>query len=614
MRQKTILSSAWTVLAVMAQSFFLFATKGLAQPSIGTQPASQTVAQGSTVTFSVAATPSAGFISYQWQFNGTNLPNQIISTVAGGGIASYSGDGAAATNAGIGSPYGVAVDTASNIFISDYYNSRVRKVGANGIITTVAGNGTFGYSGDGGQATNASLSAPRGIAVDGSGDLFMADYWNNCIRKVAANGIITTVAGNGSGAYSGDNGAATNATLYFPQGVAVDAAGDLFIADTGNSRIRKVGTNGIITTVAGGGTGGDGGLATSASLYGPGDVVLDAVGDLFIADNGNNRVRKVGTNGIITTVAGNGFVGYAGDNGSATNASLTSPVALALDVIGNIFIVDNGNNRIREVGTNGIISTVAGNGTAGFSGDGGAASNAMLSSPAAVVLDANENLYVADKNNNRIREVTLAGSQNLVLKNVTTANDGNYQAILTDFTGSVTSSVTILKEISLLQAPPTASAITNGNALSASILAGGAVTNSAGGVVAGTFAFTSPSIVPVLTGVTNVSVTFTPASSADYNPFTLGVNVTVVAPLGVAAVQFTSTPVISGTSLTISATNTGAGTVYLLSSTNVAAQLSTWTPVWTNTFAGSSSFTTNLSNLVNPAPGQNFYILSTTNN
>jgi sugar lactone lactonase YvrE len=320
-----------------------------------------------------------------------------------------------------------------------------------GIITTVAGNGSSGYSGDSGPATNASLSDPLNAAVDAAGNLFIGDYGNARIRKVDANGLITTVAGNGSTAYSGDGGPAIDAGLNKPT-VAVDASGNLFIADRGNNRIRKVDLKGIITTVAGNGSSGysgDGGAATNASLNNPSDVAVDDSGNLFIADLANNRIRKVDTQGIITTVAGNGSSGYAGDGGPATNASLTGSVAVALDASDNLFIGDSGNNRIRKVDAQGIITTVAGNGSSGYSGDGGAATNASLNKPADIAVDASGNLFITDFNNNRIREVALVGLPVLSFKivmNVPLISGAN---LLLGFSLSPASSASF----TLLQAP-----------------------------------------------------------------------------------------------------------------------------------------------------------------
>src|SRR6266850_2093795 len=249
--------------------------------------------------------------------------SQTINTVAGGGA----GDGGAATSASLNRPYGVALDASGNLYVADYLNNRIRKVtAATGILTTVAGNGSPTFAGDGGAATGASLSGPAGVALDASGNLYIADYFNARIRKVAAaTGIITTVAGNGTATFAGDGGAATSASLSYPYGVALDASGNLYIPDSGNQRIRKItATTGIITTVAGNGINtfaGDGGAATSASLSSPTGVALDASGNLYIADYGNQRIRKVAAaSGVITTVAGNGSATFAGDGEAATSA------------------------------------------------------------------------------------------------------------------------------------------------------------------------------------------------------------------------------------------------------------------------------------------------------
>jgi len=427
-------------------------------PSVAIQPTNNPVlvVTGSNVTFSVSVT-GVGTFSYQWQLNGTNLPNGIITTVAGNGTYGYSGDGSAATNAELEWPSGVAVDPTGNLFIADWRNQRIRKVGVNGIITTVAGNGTASYSGDGGAATNAELNYPIGVAVDSTGNLFIADEDNQRIRKVGINGIITTVAGNGTASYSGDGGAATNAELNYPIGVAVDSTGNQFISDS-NHRIRKVGTNGIIYTVAGNGTAnysGDVGAATNAELNNPFGVTVDATGNLFIADSGNQRIRMVGTNEIITTVAGNGTASYSGDGGAATNAELFYPYGVTVDATGNLLIADSSNNRIRKVGTNEIITTVAGNGTASYSGDGGAATNAELYLPYGVAVDASGNLFIADERNNRIRKEFMQGPT-LVLNNVGIGNAGAYDVVVSNPYGSVTSSVvnlTITVPVPVFQPP-----------------------------------------------------------------------------------------------------------------------------------------------------------------
>jgi len=330
------------------------------------------------------------------------VSNGTITTVAGSATFGFGGDNGPATSAELSSPTGVALDPAGNLYIGDYGNSRLRKV-SNGVITTVAGNGTVSFSGDNGAATSAQLTLPAGIAVGSGGNLYIADMGSERIREVS-NGVITTVAGNGTQGSGGDNGPATSAQLREPEGVAVDSAGNLFIADSSNSRVRKV-SNGVITTVAGNGTygfGGDNALATSAQLDFPRDVAVDLAGNLYIADSLNNRIRKV-SNGAITTVAGGGT--QLGDNGPATGAQLISPWSIAVDSGGNLYIADSGNNRIRKV-SGGVITTVAGSGVQGFSGDNGPAISAQLADPSGIAVDSVGNLYVADTGNGRIRKVT----------------------------------------------------------------------------------------------------------------------------------------------------------------------------------------------------------------
>jgi sugar lactone lactonase YvrE len=338
--------------------------------------------------------------------------NGVISTVAGNGIRGFSGDGGPATSAQLNAPLGVAVDTARNLFIGDYGNDRVRKVTSSGIISTVAGNEIRGFSGDGGPATSARLSYPYSVAVDTAGNLFIADTYNHCVRKVTPGGVISTVAGNGTYGFSGDGGPATAAQLRIPQGVALDTAGNIFIADTGNNRVRKVTPGGVISTVAGNGThgfSGDGGPATSAQLNYPSGVAVDTARNLFIADRNNNRIRKVAPGGVISTVAGNGTYGFSGDGGPATAAQLRIPQGVAVDTTRNLFIADYGNNRVRKVTSNGVISTVAGNGIRGFSGDVGPAASARLNGPSGVAVDTARNVFIADTGNNRVRKVTSSG-------------------------------------------------------------------------------------------------------------------------------------------------------------------------------------------------------------
>ena len=330
-----------------------------------------------------------------------------ISTVAGTGDEGFAGDGGPAVSAMLRGPEGIALDAAGNLHIADYVNDRVRKVDAlTGTISTVAGTGEEGFSGDGGPATVAMLNGPGGIALDGAGNLYIADGSNHRVRKVdAATGDISTIAGTGRVGFSGDGGLATAATLRFPGPVACDSAGNLFVVDD-ERRIRKVdASTGRISTVAGGL--GDGGPATSAAFWRLAQVACDSAGNLHIADRSNNRIRKVDASiGTISTVAGTGVEGFGGDGGSAVSAMLNAPCAVAFDAAGSLYIADSGNHRVRKVDVaTGDISTVAGTGEEGFGGDGGPATSAMLNGPDGVALDGAGNLYIADQENHSVRKV-----------------------------------------------------------------------------------------------------------------------------------------------------------------------------------------------------------------
>ncbi len=345
----------------------------------------------------------------------SNCQTRIITTVAGDGYGAgtgrggFSGDGGAATNAKLAQPRGVAVDLAGNIYIGDAENYVIRKVSPSGIISTIAGiPGSSGYSGDGGPALSAKLSGLFGICIDNSGNLFFADLQR--IRKISTSGTITTVAGNGTAGYSGDGGNATAATIYNPYGLAVDAVGNLYIAEQLNNLVRKVSPSGIISTFAGMGTpsySGDGGNATAAMLRQPESVAVDNSGNVFIADAGNNVIRKVSTSGIISTVAGTGLLSDGGDGGPATAANIQSPVGVAVDATGNIYIAEY-LSSVRMVNTSGIISTIAGNGTAGYSGDGGPAVEAEFYYTWSLCLDGGGNIFVGDADNNVIRKISPA--------------------------------------------------------------------------------------------------------------------------------------------------------------------------------------------------------------
>ena len=342
---------------------------------------------------------------------------QDITTVAGNGYCCNTMDSVLATTTSVYYPTDMAVDGGGNIFISEA--NRIRKVDPTGIITVYAGS-YGGFSGDGGPALAAKLQSSA-VAVDNAGNVYTADWFNHRIRKINASGIINTICGNGISSFSGDGGPAINATLNGPYGLAVDAAGNIYISDTDNNRVRKINTAGIITTVAGNGASGfsgDGGPATSASLNNPIGVAVDAAGNIYIADWQNDRIRKVNTSGIISTIAGTGTGAYSGDGGLATLAELNGPAAVDCDQYGNVFIADDVNRRIRMINSSGIISTLAGTGTYGSSGDGGPAISAEIMHAWGLCTDSYGNVYIADENDNRIRKIyNVTGINNL------TAND-----------------------------------------------------------------------------------------------------------------------------------------------------------------------------------------------
>lgn len=423
----------------------------------------------------------------------------IITTLAGNCAPGFSGDGGPATAAQLNQPYGVAVDTAGNVYVADYGNNRVRRIGANGTITTIAGNGQARLAGDGVVAVSAPLLTPRNVAADGLGNLYISEFTGHRVRKLTPDGQITTAAGIGIAGYAGDNGPATSAQLNFPAGLALDHAGALYIADSGNYRVREV-SSGTITTVlgatsatqiypvglavdgagtiyvaqgsssmigvyslasaalgwlaistsassasahdvavdlsgnayvalgqqiweasgnpanrnptllAGGSTGiGDGGSATAAQLSAPWGIALDVNGNLHIADTGNQRVRRVDPAGEITTEAGTGTAGFLGDNGPATEAELWSPFGIAVDPAGNVYIADRNNQRIRETDTSGNIYTLVGTGQSGLGAEGLPGPQMPLNNPSGVCLDRTGTIYVVDLGNNRVLQ-SLPGS------------------------------------------------------------------------------------------------------------------------------------------------------------------------------------------------------------
>jgi len=346
---------------------------------------------------------------------------QIITTVAGNGTYGYSGDGGPAINAQLFGPAGVRV-YKDNLYIADQNNNVVRKVNASGIITTIAGTGAKGYTGDNGSALSATLWSPSDLAIDDSGNIYIADIANNVIRKITAkSGIITTVAGTGVGGYSGDGGDATSAKIQGPSGIDVDQEQNLYIADEANNVIRKVDKYGIISTIAGNGFygySGDGGAAVSAELYSPSGIRLDRNGNIYIADAQNCVIRKINPSGIISTVAGNATVGYSGDGGPASSSQLNLPLDICTDVAGNLYIGDVHNYVIRKVDNAGTITTFAGTGTLGYSGDGGLPDKAKISEACGIAYDsASNSLYIADFNNSRVRKISNALTTELIHNN-----------------------------------------------------------------------------------------------------------------------------------------------------------------------------------------------------
>ncbi len=372
--------------------------------------------------------------------------NGIISTIAGGSV----GDNLVATNANLNSPVGICLDRLGNILIADQYNNRIRKVDTNHVITTIAGNGSKGFSGDGGSAVSASLNNPMDVSVDNVGNVLIADYGNNRIRMVGTNGIIKTLAGGGAYGPTVNGVAATNTILYLPIAVANDNYGNWYYADADYVLIRKIGTNGIINTIAGGGKSGDSGYATNTAFQGLTDFSADAFANIYTTSRYDYAADKVTPDGLIKRIAGTGTQGFSGDNGPATNALLSGVNGVAVDIYGNVFIADSA--RVREVDTNGLIKTLAGNGISGNDGDGGSAINAKCQ-PQRVATDALGNLYFSDSYHNVIREITQpnVGPQ-LILRGISTGDLGNYDVLVSNAYGTTTSAVvTVSLDVSVAE-------------------------------------------------------------------------------------------------------------------------------------------------------------------
>lgn len=339
-------------------------------------------------------------------------PSYTITTFAGTGEPGYDADTTTTSAVKFNNPYSIFVDKSGVIWVADQANSRIRKIGVDKAVTLIAGNGTNGAAGDDASATAGQLHYPCGLAVDGSGNVFIADTNNNKIRKVVPGGNITTYAGNGIGGYTGqaaDNKDPKSVQFNRPVTVAFDSAGALFVVDQANHRIRKITSDGVVSVVAGSGTegySGDGGPATSANLSHPQAVAWDAAGNLYIADTGNNVIRKVTSDGVIRTIAGTGIAGFSGDGGPAAQAQLYTPKGMAVDAAGNVFFADSFNGRIRVLKTDGTIATIAGNGGFGDDSDGGPAYAARLRFPSWVATAPGGGIYVVDNQNHRIKLLT----------------------------------------------------------------------------------------------------------------------------------------------------------------------------------------------------------------
>jgi sugar lactone lactonase YvrE len=524
----------------------------------------------------------------------------IITSLAGTGTSGYSGDGGPAASANFRQPLGSAVDAAGNVYIADFESHCIRKVNTSGIVTTVVGTGLRGYNGDNIPASTALLYRPASLALDAAGNLYIADRTNQRIRKVDTNGIITTIAGTGTGGYNGDNISATTAQLNSPTGVAVDATGNVYIVDVGNRRVRKVAPNGVITTFAGTGTvgyGADNIPATSAPLNYDDQVAtgiaVDATGNVYIVDSGNYRIRKVDPNGIITTFAGVPG-GSTADNIPATTAQLSVyNGGVAVDASGNVYIAEGSNPRIRKVDPSGIITTVAGTGIAGYNGDNIAATTGRFNSLINLSVDkASGNIYVGDALNSRLRKIGLPN--NITTGALAAASYAEGASVAVPFTAG--------------------GAFGTGNTFTAQLsdAAGSFATPTSIGTLAatttGTISATLPAILAYGTGYRVRVVGSAPATIGTNN----GTNLTINgAQVTVGTLSSTSFPSGSALNIPYDAQNTfGAGNVFTAQLSDAAGSFATPTSIGTITSGGSGTISATLPAVGTTVTGYRIRIVS----
>lgn len=518
----------------------------------------------------------------------TITPGRVVNTSAGTGAIGYSSAPDSAGSATLANPAAVAYDSAGNLYIADANNHVIREVSTSGVINTVAGTGIEGYAGDGAAATAALLDTPTGVAVDGNGNIYIADSHNHRIRMVRA-GSITTIAGTGVAGFSGDGGAATGGELSMPSGVAVDAAGNVYIADTNNHRIREI-HNGTISTIAGDGEelyAGDGGPATSAALDSPTGVAVDAGGNVYIADRLNQRVREV-SGGNISTLAGSSTEGFSGD-GTASGAMLAKPSGVSVDAAGNVYIADTDNQRVREVG-GGAIATIAGTGAQGFGGDAGLATGAVLNSPRAVAPDAFGNISIADQLNARVRSGSLPA---LTFPSAVVGVASQPQTVALTNTGAAALTVSTI-------APSAGfTTVAGGNCptLPIGLAAGESCTENiayvpvSAGAASGSIVFSGAGVVPqtvLLTGTATQAAT-TVALASNANPAMAGQPVTytaVVSPVGLG--MPTGTVAFGASGVAFSTQTLAPGSSTALAATSA---LATGIDAVTAIYSGDSNFT-----------------------